>query len=335
MSALPGYITLLDIAKKNGSDQVVGLIDETSRNTPEVRLAASREIKGTSYKTWVRTALPNAGFRQANQGVPITKSTYENRVVETFILNPRWEADKAVADRDEFGAAAYIEDEAEAILEAAVQTMGRQFYYGTHTWTAPYVDYSGIIPGQATSGTVTYGGSGNGNPGLLDGYSTLYELDAGGTTANTASSVWGVKFGVKNISWVWGEAGQLTVSDVTLQRVLDSSNNPFTAYCQELLAYPGLQIGDNRSALRIKNITADTNHTLTDKLIFDAMALLPANFFPDMWLMSRRSLTQLRDSRTATNIIGAPAPIPTEVAGIPIMPTDSISNAEPINFLGL
>jgi len=327
------YPTLLDIAKANGSDTVVGLIDETTRLVPEVRAIASRTIKGTSYKTWVRTTLPVSAFRQANAGGTVVKSNYVNRIVETFILNPRWEADKAVADRYEFGAANYIETEATAIMESAIQQLGRQFYYGRNQYTCAYVDDNGMVPGTHVGANATYGGDANGLPGLIDGFNTTYEYDAAGTTANTASSVWGVKTGEKNVTWVWGENGQLMLSDVLLQRVLDSANNPFTAYCQELLAYPGLQIGDLRSVFRIKNITADSGHTLTDAMLFNAMALLPAGQMPDYIFMSRRSLNQLRNSRTATNIIGAPAPIPTEVGGIPIMMTDSIANSEPINFL--
>jgi len=41
-------------------------------------------------------------------------------------------------------------------------------------------------------------------------------------------------------------------------------------------------------------------------------------------------LKQLRDSRTATNVTGAPAPRPTEVEGIPIIVTDAIVNTEAV-----
>ncbi|HXE53707.1 MAG TPA: hypothetical protein VN541_11855, partial [Tepidisphaeraceae bacterium] len=74
--------TLLDIAKANGSDPIVGLIDETTKAHPEISMVAARTIKGLNYKTWVRTGLPTAGFRQANQGVASSKSTYENRLVD-------------------------------------------------------------------------------------------------------------------------------------------------------------------------------------------------------------------------------------------------------------
>src|SRR5262245_59739482 len=111
--------TLLDIMKANGSDPVAGLIDEAARVVPEVsgfmqsgvqipNVGQARTIRGRSYKTLIRTALPTAPFRDANEGVAAVKGTYENRTVETFVLNPRWECDKAVADSHEDGAQAFV-----------------------------------------------------------------------------------------------------------------------------------------------------------------------------------------------------------------------------------
>lgn len=336
MSALAGYTTLLDIAKANGSDQVTGLIDETTRLTPEVRMGAARTISGTSYKTWVRTGLPANTFRDANSGSAIVKSQYNNRIVETFTMNPQWEIDRAVADRFEFGAAAYIAEEAQAIMESAIQGLGRQFFYGRNQYVTTFAGDMGMIPGTKNGANATYGGDLKGNPGLIDGYSTNYEKDAQGTTANSATSVWGVKWGNKNVSWVYGKNGQLNMSDVKEVRVTDSAGNPFTAYRQELLAYPGLQIGDLRGVLRILNITADAGHTLTDQLLYDAVSLVPAGLVPDCFFMTRRSLAQLRDSRTTFNPLGLPAPIPQSLdfgaTSIPIYVTDSIANTEALNY---
>jgi hypothetical protein len=50
--------------------------------------------------------------------------------------------------------------------------------------------------------------------------------------------------------------------------------------------------------------------------------------FPDVLFMTPRSLYQLRASRTATTPGGTPAPIPTEVFGVPIQVTNQIRNNE-------
>ncbi len=109
---MPTYATLLDMAKRNGRDRAVPLIQETSRLIPEISgtteegtklpgVGSVRTIKGINYSTLVRVTNPTVAFRDANEGVNSSVSQYINRLVETFILNPRWEADKAVADRSE------------------------------------------------------------------------------------------------------------------------------------------------------------------------------------------------------------------------------------------
>lgn len=297
--------TLLDIAKANGSDAAVGLIEEVLTYSPEVMLGPARTIRGLNYKTLVRTALPGVSFRDANEGTAATKSTVENRLVECFTFNPRWECDKAVADRHEDGAAAFIAQEASGIMQSSMIYMGSQFYYGTSN------DAKGF-------------------PGLAAAVDSAMVLDATGSTASTGSSVWGVTWGPQSVQWVYGAGGMLSVSELTEQRILDASDNPYTAYCQELLAYPGLQVGNKYAISRIKNLTEDSGKGLTDILIAKLLEKYPVGYRPDVLFMNRRSLRQLQASRTATNVTGAPAPFPTESFGVPIQVTDSITSTEAI-----
>lgn len=299
--------TLLDIAKANAADPVVGLIEEVVTFSPEVQFGSARTIRGLNYRTLVRTALPGVAFRNANEGAALTKSTWENRLIECYTLNPRWECDKAVADRYEDGATAFIAMEADAMLKSSMIHLGSQFYYGTSN------DSKGF-------------------PGLVAAYdSTNMEVDAGGTTSSTGSSVWAVKFGAQGVQWVYGANGQLAMSDVSEQRVLDGSSNPYTAYCQELLAYVGLQVGNKYAIGRIRDLTEDSGKGLTDARIASLLEKFPVGYKPDYLFMNRRSLRQLQSSRTATNPTGAPAPFPSESFGIPIVVTDSITSTESLS----
>lgn len=315
--------TLLDVAKRNASDSVVGLIDEAARQVPEIsgqvqsrgqtisvpNVGAARTISGMQYKTRVRTGLPTAGFRHANEGVAASKSTTELRLVECFNLNPRWECDKVIADSNEDGPEAFIAEEAAAIVTAAFMTLGRQFYYGAGS-----------------------GGDAKGHPGLIQAIDSSMVVDAGGTTADTGSSVWAVSFGPRKVQWVLGQNGSLTVDDPRIESITDSGGNRFTAYVQEMLAYPGVQVGNRYSIGRIKKLTADSGKTLTDARIGALVALFPVGYMPDVLFMSRRSLEQLRASRTATNATGQEAPTPTMWENIPIMPTDSILDTESLSL---
>ncbi len=308
--------TLLDIAKRNGSDAAVGLIDETTKTHPELLYVPARTIKGTNYKTLIRTSLPTAGFRKANDGVTASKSGYTNRLIETYILNPRWQVDKAVADRSEDGPEMFIFDEATGMLEAGLQQVCTNFYYGRDS---------------------TYGGDVEGHPGLIDSYdSTNMVVDAGGTTATTGSSCWLIRFGTKDVNWVWGENGSMEVDDPRIESIVGENGGSLTGYVQELLAYPGLQVGSLRSVVRIKKLTADSGKGLTDDLLYQAMSKFPAGLEPHLILCSKRSLEQLRSSRTATNQTGAPAPIPESIVGtqgpIPIKPSEAILDTEALTL---
>ncbi len=312
--------TFMDIVRANNADKDVGLIDETIRLHPELTLADTREIPGISYTTLVRTALGNTGgsFRTANSGSAPISHTYENRRVECYIMEPRFQSDKAVADAYTDGAPAYIAMETGGTLEGEFQALSKQFYYGA--------------------------GSGYGNtlgfPGLVDAYdASNMVIDAGGTTANTGTSVWLVRFGPQQVRWVLGNGGRFSFSPVRIESIIDPNNSArkFDGYVQTMVARPGLQVGSLWSAVRIKKITNDAGCGLNDALLYRALALFPAGTQPDVILANRRSLSQLRQSRTATNPTGAPAPIPKEIEGlgdtsIPIKVTDSISNVESLTL---
>lgn len=311
---MSSYPTLLDMAKRNAWDRAVPLIEETSKWIPEISgmdergvaipgVGSVRTIKGINYHTLVRTSNPTVDFRDANEGTNPSTSTYENRLVETFILNPRWEADKAVADRSEDGPDMYLADEAMAIVEASMQRLGTQFFYGRST---------------------TNGGSAKGYPGLVDSVVSSYVLDKSGTNGS-CHSVWAVKFGATHVQWVWGENGTLAIPDKRIETVYRSSL-PMTAYVQDLLAYPGVQVGSTRSLGRIKGLDGTSGKSLTDAFIFKLLSMMKVR--PDVLFTTKTGLEELRSSRTATNPTGAPAPRPTEVDGVPIVATESLLDTE-------
>jgi len=303
--------TLLDIVTMNGADGVVGLIEEAHRYHPELEFGAARTIKGTSYKTLVRTAVPVGAFRDANEGAAYVKSTYVNRRFETYIFNPRWKVDKAVADRHEDGALALIGQEAEGIVEGALQGLSKQFYYGTET---------------------AYGGQAKGFPGLIDAVDSSKVLDATGSTAVSTSSCWAVKFGAQNVQWLYGAGGDFGMDVPKIETVQDSNSLDYTAYTQEMLAYPGLQVASNLSLGRIHNLTTQAGKMLTDDLLAEFLTLFLTGRQPDMLLCTRIQLEELRKSRTATNATGEPAPRPDSFMGIPIRTTESLSDIEAVNY---
>jgi hypothetical protein len=65
-------------------------------------------------------------------------------------------------------------------------------------------------------------------------------------------------------------------------------------------------------------------------MISDLLSRFPAGKEPTHLLMSRRSIKQLQQSRTATTTSGAPAPFPEDAFGVPIVKCESIVNTETI-----
>lgn len=311
-----GVLTLLDIVKQNSGEVAIGLIDETSKAVPEMtgidpwsgrkipNMGAGDTIDGVNYEILVRTGLPSASFRKANNGTDATKSREEVRTVEAFSMTPRWSLDKVLADRSKKSVQELMTLQADAHLQAALMHCGKQFYYGLDNDS---LGFTGLIA-QYDSANMT--------------------VDATGTGAAT-TSVWAVKFGAKNVQWVYGKNGKFDVSDIRMQDLVGENNKAYTAYLQEMVAHIGLQMGDKRSVARIKNLHAsDSNKTLDDDMLADLLQKFPTGSKPDVIFMNGRSLGQLRKSRTATNATGAPAPFPMEAHGVPIVQTDSLENDE-------
>lgn len=307
--------TLLDISKLNGSDETVGLIEENLTYTPDVAALPARTIRGTSYKIAVRTDYPGVGFRMANGGVTYGKSTFQNRMVECFILSGNVRADVAVASAYEDGTEAFKAIEASGVMKQALIELGQQLYYGTSVDSLGFPGFQAIHAAYAASMTAPI------------------TVDATGTSANAATSVYGVKFGPQDVQLIFGENKSLELGDWFLQMVNDgTAGQDYLAWVASLNAWVGLQVGSIYSVGRIKNLTAETGKGLTDTLIATLLSKYPVGHRPDALFMNRQSLLQLQISRNpAVAYVGQViAPMPTESNGIPIIVTDSIVNTEAI-----
>lgn len=151
-------LTLLDLAKLNADDLRRGIIEEAIAIAPELRVATARLIPGTEYRSVVRTGLPSTGFREGNAGVDASKSTFENKLCQCFILAGRIECDQAIADAYVDGPDAYQALEAVGVIEAADRKAGAQFYYGTDS---DPLGFPGLIASyDADNMTVEAGGIG-------------------------------------------------------------------------------------------------------------------------------------------------------------------------------
>lgn len=304
---------LLDIAKLNGSDTIVGLIEETLTYAPEVQIMPARTIRGTSYKIASRVSYPGVGFRAANEGSTPSKSEFENQLIECYILSGAVQADVAVARAYEDGEQAWKDIESIGVMRQAMIELGSQVIYGTS------VDAKGF-PGLQAIHTAF-------NSGLV--------VDAGGTTAATGSSVYGINTDTQGVQLVFGSGTTFELGEWRIENVGTSSVYP--AHVANLTAWVGMQVGSKFSVGRLKDATADAGFGVTDAKLAELLSKYPVGYRPNYWLMNRRSAFQLQVSRsTAFSALGAKsatgaevfAPLPLESNGIPIVITDSIANDE-------
>ena len=157
----------------------------------------------------------------------------------------------------------------------------------------------------------------------------VIECATPGSTASSQTSVYILRHGQDDCSFILGNDGRIVVEDepTIIQKAGASTDRSYyPALFVPVTGYAGFQIGGAYSAARICNIET----ALTDDDIYDALALFPASRQPNAIVMNRDAMKLLRKSRTATNPSGDPAPRPTEVDGIPIIVTDSVKSTEAV-----
>lgn len=309
-----GFLTLLDVMKNGLGDQNV-VIDETMVATPEVtgihpltkqqipKVADARTIAGVTYETTALVELPTVAARSMNEGTDPQKSRSEKRTATCCALTPRWGIDR-IAETIDNSAAKLLAKEARAFMAAYLKWLGTVFFYGN------------TVDAKAC-------------PGLLQAVSSSYTVDATGTGSAT-SSVWAVKFGEDAVQWLSGNNGQNMISDPRIGDFTGSNGKPVTGIIQELVSRPGLFVGSNRYVGRIKNLHATTSgKTLTGDMLGDLVnTKMGLSYRPDVIFLTPRSLEQYRQNLQAITSSTMRIQTPTEFEGIPLVPTESLTNTE-------
>lgn len=303
-------LTLLDLAKLRGNDGVVGLIEENRVVAPEVNLIPARTIPTFTYQTVTRKKLaPSSRFVNVHEAYPTSKDQFENSMVQCYLIAHLVKVAKALQQVSGDAIENLQSLEASRVLRDAFLYIGSQTFYGE-------------------------GNDKKGFPGIVQGVTDKQTIDATGTTALEKTSVYAVKLGVQDVSYVYGGNSTFALSDFK-EQVID--NVP--SFIADMAAWVGLQIGNIYSLGRIKNLTSQADKGLTDKLIAQLLKTMPIGSRPDYLFMNRDAAFQLQSSRSTTvNAVSGKsssgaevwAPAPTESNGIPIVVTDSIISGEAV-----
>ena len=307
--AMKTVAEILELNDKNAGDEGASDVVQVA-NFLRV-LPAKQSSHGTTHKWLKKTAGPVVGFRAANVGTEVTTGNKTIVSADLKILGGVIEADIALAKVFKNGKEGLIQSETADNLEAGLFAYEKQIFNGT------------------------VGGDDQGFVGFADTLDTTDNpqvVDAGGTAANTGSSVYACRLGPAGVMAVAaGAYEQGAVSEYSIPDPADEAGTKkIPVIGTNVTAYVGLEVSDNSSVFRLANLTEEVGHTLTDDLLAGLLSKAPSNRPVTHFAMNRRSLEQLRRSRTATNAIGAPAPTPTESNGVPIIVVESIGNDEAI-----
>ncbi len=292
------FQTLADLIQINYQNLADLEISDLLNDAPLIAMLASDTASnGTEHKYLKETGAPAVGFRAPNTGRENKKSTDTLVTIALEILDASTTVDKAIADEYGKGAEAYISRESRRHLKAAFSHAEKVMINGT---TEDALGFVGLKEAAA-----------------LNALADEMVTDAGGTTVNTASSVWMMRTNEDgaDVQVITGNDGNIQIAETITQAIEDvTGGGRFTGYYTSIMSWLGLQIGGARSVGRLTNLTADAGKGLTDDLLADLYELFPAARKPNVIGMSRRSVGQLRKSRTATNATGQPAPFPTDAA---------------------
>ncbi len=303
-------MTSTDVLKINNSEELVGLIEDVVKDIPEINFFAASPVQKNSYKTLALTALPSTAFRATGSYREFQTATLTNKTVECKYLDASWILEKAVAQQSDWG-----EDFAKALtqrahLKSEFFTLAKQIWQGTDSDANGFTGLDAIIDA------------------VVDGGKKEMVVTANTGSITDASTVYAVRTGIDSCQLAWGSNGQFNESDVR-EQLLTTKESAKTSgawfYAQDLGGWVGLQVTSKYAAGKITGLSAtNTKQGLNDDLLYELIERFPVGMKPDGLFMSRRSFSQLRQSRTAYNAIGAPAPYVQEFEGIPIYVTDAI-----------
>lgn len=241
-------VTLADVAKSQNKQ--IGKVAEVlvQHNAALNDIPYQEMNEGTIHKEDIRSALPEVYYRKANQPIPGSKSTIEERTFTGTHFESKSQLDKAVAERGGTDRVAYNRwNQAQGHIQAQAIEHANLLVYGS--------------PAAANRKTA----------GLFDIYSTLNAaeetskqiIDAGGTGSDNTSIV-KVHWGERSVFGIYpkGTSSGIKRTDhskggklVQIHGV-DVNGNPgtFWGYEEQFELDHGLVVKDFRQAARIANI---------------------------------------------------------------------------------
>lgn len=284
--------TLLDHSKAMSPDGAIAPVAELLSQTNEI-LMDIPWYEGNlenGHQSSVRTGLPTAYWRMANQGTPSSKATTTQVTDLCGYLSARGQIDTRVA-RLNGNSPRFRATQNVAHIESMGQTLATAIFYGNSSLNPE--QFMGLSPRYSSL-------SAENGENIVDGL--------GASTDNT--SIWYVRWSETTINMRYPKGAQagLRHQDLGEDDVLDGDNNPYRALKDLFEWDAGMVVADWRFAVRIANIDVSNLVANTSALdVLDAMISayhkVPAREGKGVWYCNRTIKTMLhKQARANTNV---------------------------------
>jgi hypothetical protein len=309
--------TLLEIAQARQIPLTAGIMRAAATEAPALAAFDTRTVNGTHFQALALTGIPTAsGFKDYGEGATHGGATLAVREFAARLAVAKVKVEQLTAARwdQEHGPAGttYFDLQVMARMASEMRHLERTIFYGTVQDAKGFPGLKQVTPfSSANVLELTE------NPEDEDFVRTV--IDAGGTTADTASSVYSVIHGELDCQLVvcndgGGELFYMTeprlqdfapdsdLPDATLEYMVSQISGHFGVAVSGMNQTPNDVIPTQYSVRRLANVTLQTNNKLTGNM----MDLLSDSHGdgrqPSAYYMSKRSGRQLAIDGGATEV---------------------------------
>lgn len=351
--------TLLEIAQGRQIPLTAGIMQAVKTDAPALAAFDTRTSSDTKFMALAMTALPEAsGFKDYGEGFTASNARLELREFDAKFLGAKVEVPKHTAARWDATHASsgttYFDLQVMATMSAEMRNLERTIFYGTVQDAKGFPGLKQLTPyASANLYALTD------NPEDDDCIRSV--INAGGSTANTASSVYSVIHGEMDCQLVACNdfGGELfAMSEPITQHIAPNSDLPtatlpylitdisghFGVSVSGMNQTPNSRVPTQYSVRRLANLTNDSGAKLTGEML-DLLIDSHGGKQPSALYMSKRSGRQLAKDGGATDVFVSlggggdakntatrkQAEAPLYWGKIPIIYTPAIKNNDAIN----
>lgn len=353
--------TAIEIAQMRGAPMSLGVLRQVQVAVPLFSRFDMRTTASTHFRTLVIAGLPDVDpFRNLGDGFLAGKATLALRKFECSYMGGQvksqcdvarvWNNENQELDYD------YFTLQASTRIEADLLKVEKQIVYGTANNAKGFPGLKQMTPGTIAGNVMALTDTPD------DGDFNKSVINAGGSTANVASSVLSIRFGPLDCQLVMGgttgTAELFEFGERRIQMLAPDPDKPAELAEHEIAQYSGhiglsvagfsgtegAQVPSQYALRRLMNLTPQTDCGLDDWKMEKLLLSHPETHRPSVFAMSHRSGDQWATSRKSTGsvtfvgnmgsgrdgVINRAPQRPTDYDGIPVIYTRAIKNTDAI-----